>query len=146
MQARFVDFIAICGSRGAERTPIKGRDWFDFVELGLCLVFVLTRGVWYREGWERSGMEIRIGLPARDLVSDEYRARRTASKPASEGAAWEEREWMRERYMPARIGMKERTTRRRSGSEDRNVSYSQWQRGSSPEPEAGEESEEEIEL
>lgn len=47
-------------------------------------------------------------------------------------------EWILERYKPAISGMKERTTSRRSGSDERKVSYSQLQSGSSPEPENGE--------
>lgn len=61
------------------------------------------------------------GFPARDLVSDEYKARRTASNPASDGVV-EEREWILERYRPVTRGMNERTTRRRSGSDERKVS------------------------
>lgn len=47
--------------------------------------------------------------------------------------------------MEDKRGIKESTTRRRSVSEERKVSYSQLQSGSSPAPEEGEEREEEIE-
>lgn len=51
---------------------------------------------------------------------------------------------MRVRYMPERRGRYERTTRRRCGSVERNVSYSHWQRGSDPDPESGDDREAEM--
>ncbi|KAA8536475.1 hypothetical protein F0562_028953 [Nyssa sinensis] len=58
MQARFVDFTAIWGSSGAERTPIDGRDWL--VGLGLSL---FRGGEERREraGWSESAREDNCG-------------------------------------------------------------------------------------
>lgn len=59
-----MDFTAIWGSNGGQRIPVFG------VELGLGFdLGLVVRGTWYREGRERSGREMRIGLPLRDLVS-----------------------------------------------------------------------------